>query len=315
MVQFNGREREEWQEFATKLLAMGAEKGGWDKALEMQLDLEVAVNKKLNKMAWCYLTLMLEGDALEKMDEIPEDKNAHVVWLHLKREYKPSDEKVYEIKLEQRIAVHTVNDQKVQMEQAKESIGKQQEKGSYCYIDLWEENEEVEKSEEFLFEPRQSYDAEEDVNADVEKDNQYMQVELKEEGTNEDVKDGEVCSFGEEESRQVEFQTVDAEAQMRKNGVTKIGSREKEENKKMAKTKVRDCKEEIPRTPGQASQHHKENNKWKEKRSFDFFIGYATGKKWKRVDKKGEKTKEERKRSAKRRKTERGDRKKVRKKG
>ena len=45
-MQFSGEARNEWPEFATELLAMGAVDGGWDKALEMQLDLEVAANKK-----------------------------------------------------------------------------------------------------------------------------------------------------------------------------------------------------------------------------------------------------------------------------
>jgi len=65
MVSFNGEDKDEWPEFATELLAMGEAEGGWDKALEMKLDLEVAVNKKLNKLAWCYLTLMLQGAVLD----------------------------------------------------------------------------------------------------------------------------------------------------------------------------------------------------------------------------------------------------------
>ncbi len=59
MATLNGNDKNQWPEFATELLVMGAMEGGWDKALEMQLDLEVAANKKLNKLAWCYLTLML----------------------------------------------------------------------------------------------------------------------------------------------------------------------------------------------------------------------------------------------------------------
>ena len=88
MVHFNGEARHEWPEFAKELFAMGADEGGWEQALEMQLDLEVAANKRLNKMAWCYLTLMLEGDALDEMDMIP-DKNAYEVWHHLKTKYEP----------------------------------------------------------------------------------------------------------------------------------------------------------------------------------------------------------------------------------
>ena len=66
-MHFNGEARHEWPEFATNFLAMGAAEGGWDEALEMQLDLEVAANKRLNKMAWCYLILMSEGDALDEI--------------------------------------------------------------------------------------------------------------------------------------------------------------------------------------------------------------------------------------------------------
>ena len=60
-MHFNGEARQEWSEFATSFLALGADEGGWEQALEMQLDLGVSVNKRLNKMAWCYLTIMLEG--------------------------------------------------------------------------------------------------------------------------------------------------------------------------------------------------------------------------------------------------------------
>jgi len=73
----------------------GADEGGWKQALEMQLDLEVAANKRLNKMAWCYLTLMFEGDALDEMDMIP-DKNAYEVWHYLKSKYEPRKEKAHD---------------------------------------------------------------------------------------------------------------------------------------------------------------------------------------------------------------------------
>jgi len=72
MVIFSGEEKDEWPEFATELLAIGAAIGRWDKALEMKLDLEVAVNQKLNKLAWCYLTLILQGEAMDEMDMIPD---------------------------------------------------------------------------------------------------------------------------------------------------------------------------------------------------------------------------------------------------
>ncbi len=87
-MHFNGESRHEWPEFARSFLAMGADKGGWEHALEMKLDLGVAANKRLNKMA-------LEGDALDEMDMIP-DKNAHEVWHHLKSMYEPRKEKAHD---------------------------------------------------------------------------------------------------------------------------------------------------------------------------------------------------------------------------
>jgi len=65
-------------ESAKKFQAMGAIKDGWDEALENMLDLTNAENKKLNKLAWCHLTIMLEGNALQEMDMIA-DKNAYEV--------------------------------------------------------------------------------------------------------------------------------------------------------------------------------------------------------------------------------------------
>jgi len=44
-------------------------------------------------MAWCYLTLMLEGSALDEMDMVP-DKNAFAVWQHLKGTYGEKGSKV-----------------------------------------------------------------------------------------------------------------------------------------------------------------------------------------------------------------------------
>jgi len=43
-------------------------------------------------MAWCYLTLMLEGSALDEMDMVP-DKNAYAVWQHLNGTYEPKGRK------------------------------------------------------------------------------------------------------------------------------------------------------------------------------------------------------------------------------
>jgi len=149
MLTFNGKEKNEWSEFAKKLLIMGTVEGGWDKALKMQLDIEVAANKKLNKLAWCYLTLMLAGDALQEMDVIS-DMNAYAVWLHLEKKYKPSDEKAYE-EVERRNfeqgEMHTVYDQKIQLEQTIKGLRVQEENGCYCYIDLWEHDIEASQVE------------------------------------------------------------------------------------------------------------------------------------------------------------------------
>jgi len=90
MMQFNGEARHEWPEFAETFVAMGAIKGGWDEALENKLDLTDMNNKKLNKLAWCYLTLMLEGDALQELDMIA-DKNAYEAWQHPKVKYEPME--------------------------------------------------------------------------------------------------------------------------------------------------------------------------------------------------------------------------------
>jgi len=80
------------QSLLQHFLAMGADEGEWEQASEMHLDLQVAANKRLNKMAWCYLTLMLEGSALDKMDMVP-DKNAYEVWQHLKGIYEKKGSK------------------------------------------------------------------------------------------------------------------------------------------------------------------------------------------------------------------------------
>jgi len=93
-MHFNGEAWHEWPEFALSFLALGADEGGWKQTLEMKLDLQVAANKRLNKMAWCYLTNM-EGDALDEMDMIP-DKNAYEVWHHLKSKYEPRKEKTHD---------------------------------------------------------------------------------------------------------------------------------------------------------------------------------------------------------------------------
>jgi len=132
MLPFNGKGKHEWAEFAKELLTMGAVEGGWDQALKMQLDLEVAANRELNKLAWCYLTLMLEEDALDEMDMITDENAYAVLWLHLEKMYNTSNKQTYEEaqtrKLEQ-CEVHIIYDQKMQLKQATEGLRVQEENG------------------------------------------------------------------------------------------------------------------------------------------------------------------------------------------
>jgi len=150
MLSFNGNKKHEWAEFAEEFLNMGAANGGWDKALEMELDLEVAANQKLNKLAWNSLTLSLEGEAFEEMDMIP-DKNAYAVWQHLNRTYMPRNRKA--------------NDQKWKMKPKEEQCFKRQEEKGYVYFDLWNEDfedvkveDETEEAEELEDENREKED-------------------------------------------------------------------------------------------------------------------------------------------------------------
>jgi len=76
------------------MLAIGVVKGGWDKALENVLDMTDVDNVKLNKLAWAYLTIMMEGEALSELDTII-GKNAHNAWVHWKTKYEPIDDKAY----------------------------------------------------------------------------------------------------------------------------------------------------------------------------------------------------------------------------
>jgi len=58
-------------DFAKKLLTIGGIKGGWDDALEKQLDLKDPGNQKLNEQAWNYLMIVMEGEVLREMDIYP----------------------------------------------------------------------------------------------------------------------------------------------------------------------------------------------------------------------------------------------------
>ena len=91
---FDGSERHDWPDVAKKMLAIGGIKGGWDEALETKLDMTDAANKKLNKLAWSYLTIMLEGEALSELDTIT-GRNAYEAWKHLVTKYEPVDDKAY----------------------------------------------------------------------------------------------------------------------------------------------------------------------------------------------------------------------------
>ena len=190
MAIFDGNDKNQWPKFAAKFLIIGAMEGGWDKALEMQLDLEVAANKKLNKLAWCYLTLMLQGAALDEMDMISE-KNAYAVWQHLNKKYEPRNENL----LEQESETHTGSNQKREIKPAEDQCFENQEgKNSYCYFDLWnEENtnreENDEETEEFSVDPRHDYNTADDVDTGFEKDDEHIQVKLMKTGTDKDVEE------------------------------------------------------------------------------------------------------------------------------
>jgi len=90
---FDGEDRHEWPKFAKKMLVIGGIRGGWDEALETQLDLTDANKLKL-KLAWNYLVIMLEGEALSELDLIS-GKDAYEAWKHLATTYEPIDDKAY----------------------------------------------------------------------------------------------------------------------------------------------------------------------------------------------------------------------------
>jgi len=185
------------------------------------------------------------------------------VWLHLEKKYNPSNKQTYEEaetrKLEQ-YEVHIFYDQKMQLEQAIKGLREQEENGSYCYINLWEndieasqvevkdreqgsdelmvgdsndnvvkkENQEDEKVEEFLaqprdddkyvdkldnldsvfeddhekfpVEPRQDCDTVDDSDSDVRRDDVHVKMVVIESETDEPFKDRDEYLFGEEEN-------------------------------------------------------------------------------------------------------------------
>jgi len=175
MMQFNGEARIEWPVFAKGLIAMGARKGGWDEALEYKLDLEVGANKRLNKMAWCYLTLMLEGDALQEMDMV-QDKNAYLVWQHLNEEYAP--------RVGKRMKFTT---QEWEVETAIEFDGAWEEERVYQDHPVKEEEKSVEDSDKLQVDSR----------VDDEEDYEDHPIKEEESGT-QDVNKEEKCLSREE---------------------------------------------------------------------------------------------------------------------
>jgi len=148
-MHFNGERRHEWPKLAEELLVMGARNGGWDEALETKLDLTDSRNKRLNKLAWAYLTLMLERDALHEMDMVP-SKHAYEVWQHLKWYYQPRNgRKDVNMKTEdQQQSVQTDYDfEKLVKATEQENQGQEQEE-KYCYIALWDEDGENKRDAE-----------------------------------------------------------------------------------------------------------------------------------------------------------------------
>jgi len=91
---FDGSERHDWPDFATKMIAYVGLKGGWDDALEKKLDMKDDANVKLNKQAWSYLAIMLEDEALSELDTITW-KDVYKAWQHLITKYEPIDDKAH----------------------------------------------------------------------------------------------------------------------------------------------------------------------------------------------------------------------------
>jgi len=228
-MHFNGEARHEWPEFATSFLALGADEGGWEQALEMQLDLQVATNKRLNKMAWCYLTLMLEGSALDEMDMVP-DKNAYEVWQHLKETYEPRKEKAHDYlkmkfvqcEMESLKEVNNFLEEEImdanedQDEVKSESIREEEAMEDIEVKSDLEANETVQEEFESLVEGRDDKPTREEDQEDheefavesrehaemgIQNDNETIQVEIKEKDGEKDAKDGKEYLLGEEEVR------------------------------------------------------------------------------------------------------------------
>jgi len=198
----------------------------------MQLDLEVAANKKLNKLAWCYLTLSLEGDALQELDLFT-TKNAYEVWQHLKVKYKPKEEKgnycyidLWQEDFEEdREEVEKKECQGVESlvgndkENANREENEEAKKGEQEFFEdllkddaddsIWEEDEENNKAKEFPMEKRVNEDEEINGEKDFDKIQEHETTELKEEEEEEkntkNEEDKNECLTWEEQSQQEDF--------------------------------------------------------------------------------------------------------------
>ena len=103
-MKFDGEDKAKWQEFELKTLAIGASKGGWDRALTEKLALtaieegatmtEVSSNKLKMKQAWAYLVLACQGEAFNIVADTA-DADANEAWTKLKAEYEPKEASDY----------------------------------------------------------------------------------------------------------------------------------------------------------------------------------------------------------------------------
>jgi hypothetical protein len=85
---FDGSDKMDFERFATKMLAIGGLKDGFDEALENNLPIvdangkDIPDNIEKRKLAWNHLLLALEGPPLMIIKRIS-SKDPHAAWTQL----------------------------------------------------------------------------------------------------------------------------------------------------------------------------------------------------------------------------------------
>src|SRR5688500_6638572 len=113
ILKFDGTSRSNFREYKTKLLAIGALKGGFDDALLKDLpvkpgDPEEKANKEKNVATWSYLTLTLDGEPGQMITTIS-DQSPYKAWKMLCIMYDPSDVAAF-TRLNQEFEMADLND-------------------------------------------------------------------------------------------------------------------------------------------------------------------------------------------------------------